>query len=895
MYALLGLGLVATYRGSGVLNFAQGSLAMSAAFAFNDLRSHATGLPVPVDFLLSIALSGALAVLIDTLLIQRIRHRSQLVQMAGTLAAGIVIQAAILLRYGSTTVIVAGLLPERTFQMAGTSVSSDRLLLGGIAVVLTVGVSLVYAKTRFGVLTSAAAENSELLECVGTSSSRVSRINWGVGGVLAGTAGIFLTPILGLGVTPLSLLVIEALAAALLGGLSSFGFCLLGGLVIGISEAEAASYIHVVGAQTAAPLLLVALVMFIRGRAIPVRGFVAAQLPAVGVGRRFVGTWCAIGSLLLLSVWTWLPIDWVGPITITGIFVVLAFSLVVLSGYAGMASLCQVAFAGLAGVLAVDFMRDTKMTFLLAALCAVLSVAVVGGLIGLPSIRMRGQSLAIVTLCVAGAADVLIFQNAANATIPPLTVFGIGVNSITEPKRYATLVIICVVLAAAVVVTVRRSQFGRKLLAIRGNEIAAASMGINVGWSKLKIFALSAGLSGAAGVLLVCLYPTIDVSNGYGALDSVNVLGWGIIGGIGYVGGGIVAALFPVGGLGSRVGDIFSADVQRWLPLISGCLLILTVLFNPDGVAEGLSRQLLWLKQLPRKVLQRTSPPERSQLWRRTVRTTTVEHEFINARPPARGEQRQELSVTNLSVSFGGVTALDQVTLTVPPGRVVGVIGPNGAGKTTLVDVISGVTRPTTGSVRLGPDILDGQSIHARARAGISRSFQGVEVFPGMTVEENLSLVKDSRSARLLLRSNEMSSWARLLSNRLGLQPYLASQVSELPLGLQKVLGVARAMTLGGDTLLLDEPASGLDEQEVHDLAETIRWIAGLGVGVLLVEHNLPLVNLVCHEVVLLVSGRITSTGSPAEVMSDETAMIAYLGEHSAAKERTVVTQRGRN
>jgi branched-chain amino acid transport system ATP-binding protein len=234
------------------------------------------------------------------------------------------------------------------------------------------------------------------------------------------------------------------------------------------------------------------------------------------------------------------------------------------------------------------------------------------------------------------------------------------------------------------------------------------------------------------------------------------------------------------------------------------------------------------------------------------------------------------LEVEDVSVSFGGIQALRDVSLVAPPGQVTGLIGPNGAGKTTLFDVATGWRRPRSGRVRLDGRDVTRVGPGRRAHRGLSRTFQRLEVFGSLSVRDNVLLAAEVTSG--LRRMRTAGARTDELLDRLGLSGVAARPAAELPTGTARLLEVARALATSPSTLLLDEPGSGLDEAESHALGDLLLEVAAEGTAVLLVEHDVELVTRVCAAVTVLDFGSVLAHGTPAEIQADPQVQAAYLG-----------------
>ncbi len=231
------------------------------------------------------------------------------------------------------------------------------------------------------------------------------------------------------------------------------------------------------------------------------------------------------------------------------------------------------------------------------------------------------------------------------------------------------------------------------------------------------------------------------------------------------------------------------------------------------------------------------------------------------------------LAVREVSVRFGGRLALQCVDLTAEAGSITGLIGPNGAGKTTLFNVICGLQEPTRGSVSIGGRDVTRVAPFKRARHGLARTFQRLELFGLLTVRENVRL------AAHVARSPRPDEVADGLLARLGVTELAQMRADRLPTGQARVVELARALATRPKVLLLDEPASGQDERETAVFADVLREVATSGVAIVLVEHDIQLVMDVCSQIEVLDLGRVLATGTPSEVQHDDAVLAAYLGQ----------------
>jgi ABC-type branched-subunit amino acid transport system ATPase component/branched-subunit amino acid ABC-type transport system permease component len=872
IYALAAQGIVLIYRGSGVLNFAHGAMGMVGAFVYADLRDDGWGgVPALIAGVVACAVLGALT---QVIVIGPLGRASALTRMVASLGLLTVLQQICARRYGNQQRFVTGFLPSGSVRFPGdVSVTADRLWLLAIGCVSTAALWWVSRSTRFGLATAAVAENPRAIRALGWSASRLAITNWALGAALSGLSTILLLPIVGLRIDALVFLVIPALAASLLGSFSSFPVTLAAGVLIGVVESLLTNpeWVTKAGVSKAAPFVIIIVTLVLRGASLPGRSAVADRLPALGTGRirpAVVVVLTAAAALGLQGV----PITWADAAITALVTALICLSIIVVTGYGGQLSLAQFALAGMGAFIAARTADVWNFPFPLALLAGVVGTIPVGLLVAIPALRTRGVNLAIATLGMALVIERVILSDPeltggfAGTNVATPSLFGIRLDAIEHPERYALLCLVAVVLFSVAVANIRRGRVGRRLVAVRQNERAAAALGIDVTGVKLYAFAVASAIAALGGILASFRTPNI-IFTGYTAFGSVLYVVQTVIGGIGFIGSAIVAGIGSPGGLIDLALKEFTGW-DRWLPLATGVLLLITLATAPDGVIANMVRG-------------RSSSPKPS------ATSPTPAGGRTNAARPRGLRPSTALRVRGASVRFGGVVALDGVDLAVEPGEVVGLIGPNGAGKTTLIDAVSGLTRLEAGTVSLGDVCLDSCSPAARARHGLSRSFQSLELFDEMTVRDNIRTAAESRdrSSYLLdlvrpgrhdpVADERVDSVVAML----GLEADLDRRPSELAFGRRRLVGLARALGSGPSVLMLDEPAAGLDEQETRELGHVIRTVAAQWeIGVLLVEHDMSLVFSVCDRVTAMQFGRVIASGRADDVRNDPIVVAAYLG-----------------
>jgi ABC-type branched-subunit amino acid transport system ATPase component/branched-subunit amino acid ABC-type transport system permease component len=881
LYSLASQGLIVIYRGSGVLNFALGAMGMIGVYLQWELHVE-DGWPFIPSMIAGVALSAIVGALTYLLIMRPLRRVSALVRVIATLGVLTTLQAIAVLRFGTIPKFVPSELPTDVWTISGNIViSADRVILLGIAAVLTLGLWVIYRYSRFGIATSAVAENERVASTLGWSPDRIATINWALGSAIAGFAAILIAPIVTLQVTVMTSIILAATAAALVAGFRSFPLALLAGIGIGIAQTELNRYVSQPGFGESVPFIVIVAVLVLRGQAIPLRDHLLQRLPSVGTGRLrpLVLIPVVVIAGLIISQ---LDPSWTEAVTITVSYAIVLLSIVVLTGYAGQLSLAQFAIAGFGAFVAGRLVATTGMSFVPALLIGVVGTVPLGALFALPAVRTRGINLAIVTLGLGVAIELMIFRNPAytgnfkGTQVGEPSLFGLNIESFSHPTRYALFVLAMFLICVIVVANVRRGASGRRLIAVRTNERAAAALGIGVPAAKLYAFALSAAIAALGGIVLAFRLETIDFTT-FTSFTSILLVGLALIGGLGYLAGALIGATLAAGAFGQQLLDeVFGSSVGKYIGLISGLSIIALVLLNPDGAARAQIDQLQWLLGKLRARVPRLRARER-------------ERPVLPAAGPVAVEPAT-LAVRGMSVSYGRNIAVESVSLELRPGRVTGLIGPNGAGKTTLIDAVTGFTRMREGEILLDGKPITRWSVPRRARAGVGRSFQSLELFEDSTVLDNLRVASDTRSLWVYLRD---IVWPKTLPlsgivisaiKEFGLDEDLDRQVSDLPYGKRRLLAIARAVAMRPQVLLLDEPAAGLGSVESGELANLVKRLASdWGMSILLVEHDVNFVMSVCDYIVVLDFGREISRGEPSKVRSDPAVIASYLGEETEA------------
>jgi ABC-type branched-subunit amino acid transport system ATPase component/ABC-type branched-subunit amino acid transport system permease subunit len=908
-YGLLAVGLVLVYRSNRIINFAHGEIGAFAAALLSVFvtRYH---FPYYVAALVVLAIAGGTGAVAEVAVVRRLKDAPRLMSIVATLGVGqfLMFMSAVVVPGSSAGFLYPSPpgLPEFDVGPLRLTQAYTGMLIGGPIVVLAL--TLFLRRSRYGLAMRCAAANPDAARLAGISAARMSGLSWAIAGGVSAFTAMLVFPARGFtaGEAFGPSLLLRALAGAVLARMTSLPIALGAGVGIGIIEqllvwnypnsgfVEVALFVMILGA-----LLLQKGIdsrQEEKGSWVATRGWrpaveSVARLPEV----RFL-PWAISAVALTGAIALPFVVTSSAAVTLTQIacYAIVGLSVGIATGLGGQLSLGQFALAGIGAV--VSFQVSSRVgAFPLALLYAGLAAAVASLVIGIPALRIRGLLLTVTTLGFSLAAGGWLLGQpwALGAGVNPGRPIVLG-NALDTSREYYWFALAILVLAMLLSHNIRKGGLGRLLVAVRDNEDNARAFTVRASLVKLQGFAVAGFVAGLGGAAYGHLLPSLGPS-GFPNRASIDVVAMAVIGGISLLAGPLLGALYIIG-------------IPAFLPLDSAGLAatqlgwLILVLYLPGGLAQALnpirSRYLAWAARRHGLDLDDVATPADGHSADGSSATAAARPAALASAfaPTTTHRGGILLRAEGLVKRFGGVTAVNGVSLEVRAGEIVGLIGPNGAGKTTTFELLGGFTRPDEGRVMF--DGLDVSALGPEARAdlGLIRSFQDAALFPTLTVLDTARLAFERVaptsffSAAIGLRGAERDKdrMARELVGTMGLDRYRHTPIQELSTGTRRITELACLLALQPKLLLLDEPSSGVAQRETEALGRLLRELhTELGLTMLVIEHDIPLIMGLSDRVVAMDAGQVIAVGTPDEVRADPSVVASYLGGSIDAIERS--------
>ena len=913
-YALLGIGLVLAFRSSGFINFAHGSIGLVAA-SMMSVVVQGYGVPYWVGFIGALIVAALIAAGIEALVVRKLAAAPKVLSMVATLGAA---EALLLLALSfSKGGLGGGSFPQPPgfpqFDLT-VFVSQSATALLCLSPVVVGGLYLLLQRSRFGLAIRGAAANADSATLSGIDPRHMATLSWALAGAIAAFAAMLILPNQST-VTADALgpdFIVRGLAVAALARFASFPVALIAGVGIGVVEQFLASNPEATGWFEVGLflLILVGVAMQVRvGRELPERWSSLAPSRRLPDSYRDIWLirnlgWVVGGTVAVAAVLVPLGMSNRSAFVLSTVvaFATIGISVSFLTGLAGQLSLGQVAFAAIGAVVGVRVATDTG-SLVLGLLCGGAVGAATSAAVGLPALRVRGLLLAIATLAFALATFSWLLRQdwafGAGLSSRPASVLGIDLTT-SRGFYFVALAVFIGVLAVASVL--RRSSFGRSLVALRDNEAAARVLQIAPRRLLLQAYGFAGFVAGVGGVILA-MSNTFVTRSIFTPSDSINVVSLAVIGGLSELTGPLLGAAYLIG-----IREFFDLELSALAGLNAAWLIL--ILEQPRGF-HGLLASTR--RHLIDQIARLRGVHDDREVTDTGHRQHDVFHRFEPAQPPSTQSDREArtsssaaataadapgsvgplLEVRGLSRSFGDLVAVDDVSFSVAEGETLGLIGPNGAGKTTLFELISGYLRPHAGTVRFDGADLTRLPPEARSRRGLVRSFQNAPLFPTLTPRDIVFLanqrafdhgfvVGGSRTERRLEdRTKETLAM-------FGLSDLADQPVSLLSTGTRRIVELAANVALRPRLLLMDEPSAGIAQAETEALGEVIAQLRGVhGITLVVIEHDMPMLTSVCDRLIALEVGAVIAEGPPSRVQVDPAVVQSYLGGDPSAIARS--------
>ena len=737
VYGLAGVGLVLTYKTSGIFNFAYGALATVAAYFFYALyvQHH---WPLWLSLVVAVPVLAVVEGVGFEKFVERVSRAKLSVQIAATVGIFLIVEALAVIFFGpNSRTFPQYLYANESVKFGGVHVQASQIFIFVLSILITGGLYVFLRRARIGVAMRAVVDDAELMNLAGTSPARIRRAAWIIGCFFAGLSGLLLAPAVQLDPSTLTLLVVDAYAAAALGGFSSLPLTWAGGLFLGVAAALATKYVNSTTLLGALPATMPFIVLFVVILVYPKRRFFQAAVPlARRAGRSWSAPWRfqVGGGVVVVAFLCCVPIfsgfrtdGWTNALT----DVILLLSLGLLVRTSGHVSLCQASFAAIGAVAFAKLTGGPGIPWLLALIFAGLIVVPIGALLAIPAIRLGGLFLALATFGFGLWLADMFYQSSV--------MFGVSNIGITDPRPgvswlssdtgFYYLVLGLTIVISLLVVGIVHSRLGRLLRGISDSPIALTANGAAVNMTHVLVFCISAFLAGISGALLGATLGSIDGLS-FDPTTSLTYLALIVIS----VGGEPWYALLSGAGIGLVPVYVTASNVSYYLQLIFGFFAMQVAMFGTQPLPAGVRRLVdriggrqpveagpPWAADsaepdgaAPPSAVGGAVAPAVAQAGKATVLTEV-----------GAGSYAQSLEVRDLRVCFGGLVAVDDLQLTARVGRITGLIGPNGAGKTTTFDACSSLSAhrrvdlPAVGLSGLGSCDGGGDCVDASGVGGV--------------------------------------------------------------------------------------------------------------------------------------------------------------------------------
>jgi ABC-type branched-subunit amino acid transport system ATPase component/branched-subunit amino acid ABC-type transport system permease component len=888
VYALAGSGLVLTFKTSGIFNFGHGALATVGVYVFYFMYEQAQ-LPLLVCLLVSVLGVGAVLGLLMERLARSLSTVPVALQAAATVGLILIAQAGARLSFGSAPLTFPHYLPQGTVEGFGVVVSYEQIVPMVVALLATLGLAVFFKRSRLGVAMRGVVDDPTLLAMTGTSPVAVRRAAWVVGSVFVCLSGVLLAPSVNLDSMVLTLLVVQSFGAAAIGRFSNIPLTYAGGLGIGVIASLTTRYVsgtsdYLAGLSQSVPFIVLFVVLIVtpRSKLVDRRINLARPRPVWRAPARVQ----AVGAMLLLVVLISGPM-WFGArlssFTIALSYVVLFLSLGLLVKSSNQVSLAHVGFAAIGCVVFSAARVEWGLPWVVSLVVAALVTVPIGAFIALPAIRLSGIYLALATFAFGLILEVMFYNSdlmfgPSTAGLPMPRPQALGLDT---DLGYYYLVLTVVAVCTLFLVLLQRMRLGRLLRGLGESQVALETSGASVRLTKLIVFCLSSGMAAVAGALYGSTFTNVGGLS-FQSFSSLTLV--------------VLLLLMP--------------GAEPWYAVIGAFSLVVLPTFLPGGETANDILTLTFGLAIVASSLQQGRHP-RLPAWvisfldrvggrhRGQVSGEPALARSLNASDDiavlARGRSsvdekfgRPGLEVRGLKVRFGGHLAVNGVSLEAPMGRITGLIGPNGAGKTTTFNACSGLLRPSAGQILLKDEDISSRQPALRARMGLGRTFQRMQLFDSMTVAENISLGREVEMAggsfltQILSKPGDQAVLQASASDAMrlcGISSLANARAGHLSTGQRRLVELARALAGSFEVLLLDEPSSGLDRVETEAFGRVLkRAVRERGIAILLVEHDMSLVMDICEYIYVLDFGELVFEGTPSDVSSSDIVRAAYLG-----------------